>query len=137
MPRTKKSSAVLEKATKRLAGMKSIEPALDFGDGLSLSVLETELQDLQNQLFNYNMMLSTLDEAAGQMQATEKSINDRIERMLMGAAMRYGKSSLQYMQAGGTQRKPAKRSIVPTTAAPSAIPTTPIEEATLAMSALN
>ena len=136
MPRPKKSSAVLEKATKRLAGMKSIDPALDFGDGLSLSILETELQELQNQLFNYNMMLSTLDEAAGQMHATEQSINDRIERMLMGAAMRYGKSSLQYMQAGGTQRKSTKRSS-PTTSVNAAIPIVAFIPNSPAMAALN
>ena len=35
MPRLKKKSAALPNATKRLSGMRSIDPKLDFGAGFS------------------------------------------------------------------------------------------------------
>ncbi len=73
---------------------------------------DARIEALQTRLSSYNTMLSTLDEIAGQIELMEKELRSYSEKMLMGVATRYGKDSLQYMQAGGKQRKASKRSLV-------------------------
>jgi hypothetical protein len=108
MARLKRSSPVLEKAARRMAGMRSISDTLEFGDGLSLAEYNVRLQTLQTQLSSYNTMLSGLDEMKGRIALLEQELGSYSERMLMSVASRYGKDSLQYMQAGG---KPRKRTV--------------------------
>ncbi|BAY17296.1 hypothetical protein NIES21_31320 [Anabaenopsis circularis NIES-21] len=109
MARLKRGSTILDKATRRIAGMRSISETLEFGDGLSLTEYERRIQTLQTKLSNYNMMLSTLDEAMGQIQLLEQDLSSYSEKMLMSVRTRYGKNSLQYVQAGGKLRQQNKR----------------------------
>ncbi len=128
MARLKRSSKVLDKATRRIAGMRSISETLEFGDGLSLAEYDQRIQTLQAKLSSYNTMLSTLDEAVGQIKLLEQELSAYTEKMLMSVATRYGKTSLQYVQAGGKPRKSSKRPVgnaVPTTA-PTVAPTTAV-----------
>lgn len=105
MARLKRSSPALNKAVRRSSGMRSSSNTLNFGDGLSLENYEAQIQTLQLQLSSYNTMLSTLDEAGGRITLMEQELNRLSEKMLMSVATRYGKDSLQYMQAGGRLRK--------------------------------
>lgn len=109
MARLKRSSPTLEKALRRVAGMRSISPTLEFGDGLSLTEYDSRIQTLQTQLSNYNTLLSTLDEMAGRLSLIEAELRSYSEKMLMSVATRYGKDSLEYVQAGGKQRKSSRR----------------------------
>ncbi len=109
MARLKRSSSGLEKATRRMAGMRSINDTLEFGNGLSLAEYAARIQALQTQLSSYNTMLSGLDEMTGQLALMEQELQSYSEKMLMSVATRYGKDSLQYMQAGGTPRKHSTR----------------------------
>ncbi|HEY9643619.1 MAG TPA: hypothetical protein V6C57_24230 [Coleofasciculaceae cyanobacterium] len=129
MARLKRGSEVLEKATRRMAGMRSINPTLDFGDGLSLAEYNARIQTLQMQLSNYNTMLSGVDEAAGQIRLLEQELRSYSEKMLMRVAIQYGKDSLQYVQAGGKHRKRSTQRTV--SATPTAAVTVPIAEAVL------
>jgi uncharacterized small protein (DUF1192 family) len=104
MARLKKGSSVLEKATRRIAGMRSISDTLEFGDGLSLAEYDVRIQTLQTQLSSYNTMLSKLDEMKGRIALLEQELGSYSEKMLMSVVTRYGKNSLQYMQAGGKPR---------------------------------
>lgn len=131
MARLKRSSSGLEQAIRRLAGMRSISETLEFGDGLSLVEYDARIQALQTQLSSYNTMLSGLDEMTGQIGLMEKQLRSYSEKMLMSVAARYGKDSLQYVQAGGKPRKSRKRSTV--NAAPTTAPTATVE--TVALSA--
>jgi len=118
MARLKRSSRGLEQAIRRLAGMRSISETLEFGDGLSLAEYDARIQALQTQLSNYNTMLSTIDQMAGQTTLMEKELRSYSEKMLLNVAARYGKDSLQYVQAGGRQRKnsnPSGATTAPTT----------------------
>jgi hypothetical protein len=117
MARLKRSSSGLEQAIRRLAGMRSISETLEFGDGLSLVEYDARIEALQTQLSSYNTMLSTLDEITGQIELMEQELRSYSEKMLMSVAARYGKDSLQYMQAGGKQRKHhnSRSSTTPTT----------------------
>ena len=127
MARLKRGSSVLEKGMRRLAGMRSIHDPLEFGSGLSLAEYDVRLQALQGQLASYNTMLSTLDEMAGTVKQMEQELCSYSEKMLMGVVTRYGKDSLQYVQAGGKLRKRTTRQstiVMPTatTIAPAAVP---------------
>ncbi len=109
MARLKRSSPTLEKALRRIAGMRSISPTLEFGNGLNLTDYDSRIQTLQTQLSTYNTLLSTLDEMTGRLSLTEEELRGYSEKMLMSVATRYGKDSLQYVQAGGKQRKNLSR----------------------------
>jgi hypothetical protein len=124
MARLKRSSPVLEKATRRMAGMRSISDTLEFGNGLSLADYNVRIQTLQTQLSSYNTMLSTLDEMKGRIALLEQELGSYSEKMLMSVAACYGKDSLQYIQAGGKPRKHASRQSASATPAivPLAVP---------------
>ena len=115
MARLKRSSPGLEQAIRRLAGMRSISETLEFGNELNLTEYDNRIQALQTQISNYNTMLSTIDQMAGQTALMEKELRSYSEKMLLSVAARYGKDSLQYMQAGGRQRKSSKPSGTTTT----------------------
>lgn len=118
MPRLKRGSAVLNKAMRRIAGTRSISETLDFGNGLSVVEYDAHIQTLQTHLNDYNTMLSTLDEMAGKIELLEQDLRVYSEKILMSVATRYGKDSLQYMQAGGKIRKRSTRTTSETAIAP-------------------
>jgi hypothetical protein len=128
MARLKRSSIPLDKATLRISGMRSISETLEFSDSLSLAEYERRIQTLQTKLSNYNTMLSTVDEAVGQIKLLEQDLTSYSEKMLMSVATRYGKNSLQYMQAGGKPRKSSKRPVGNTAPATIAAVMTPNTE---------
>ncbi|MDZ8224634.1 hypothetical protein [Nostoc sp. ChiVER01] len=109
MARLKRSSPDLEKALRRIAGMRSISPTLEFGNGLSLKDYDSYIQTLQTQLSTYNTLLSSIDEMAGRLSLIEEELRGYSEKMLMSVATHYGKDSLQYIQAGGKPRKKSSR----------------------------
>lgn len=71
--RKKTSSAILAKATKRLSGLKSINPKLDFGNGKSVVSFEKEIVHMQSKLQEYNTLLSKADQASNELELLEKS----------------------------------------------------------------
>ncbi|MCC5622340.1 hypothetical protein [Nostoc sp. CHAB 5715] len=109
MARLKRSSPTLEKALRRIAGMRSISPTLEFGNGLNLTDYDSRIQTLQTQLSTYNTLLSSIDEMAGRLSLIEEELGGYSEKMLMSVATHYGKDSLQYVQAGGKSRKKLSR----------------------------
>ena len=108
MARLKRSSPTLEKALRRIAGMRSISLTLEFGNGLSLTNYDSRIQTLQTQLSTYTL-LSSIDEMAGRLSLIEEELRGYSEKMLMSVATHYGKDSLQYIQAGGKPRKKLSR----------------------------
>ena len=114
MTRQKRTSEILDKVSLRITGMRSIDTPLDLGDGYSLTEYETRQQALRQQLETYNTMLSAIDDAALQLQQSEKEMRNYAEHILLATAARYGRNSNQYMQSGGKIRgKSVRRSITP------------------------
>lgn len=101
MARRKRTSAVLETARQRLAGLKSITPAPDFGSDLTLDAFETQIGDFSDKLDEYNQKLSELDDLQNKIEAGEARLNDKNKRMLSATEARYGSDSSEYEQAGG------------------------------------
>jgi multidrug efflux pump subunit AcrA (membrane-fusion protein) len=117
MARQKRISTVVEKAQQRLAALTSVDPALDFGNNLSITAYRAEAADAQAKLDAYNTLLSQVDEAYNAFQSAEKSLRDLSERMLAGVASKYGKDSNQYEMAGGVRKSERKRPVRKKTAA--------------------
>lgn len=109
MPRKKRGSNTLDNAQRRVAGMKSIAPDLDLGDGLTVSHFTQQIELLQSQLGTYNEFLSFADRALSTVEDTERQLRNLSERMLIAVAARYGKDSYEYEMAGGTRKSERKR----------------------------
>ena len=82
MARSKRNSEVLDKATMRITGMKTIGEPLDFGNGFTLAEYEARFLALQSQLMSYNEMLDSIDGTATQIELMELELRGYSERML-------------------------------------------------------
>jgi len=105
----KKTSKTIEAARVRLAGLKSIDPALDLGNGVSVANFEAKIEQTDTSLENYNTSLSTADANQNIFETDEKDLKEFHERALLAVAAKYGKDSIEYEKAGGT-RKSERRS---------------------------
>jgi hypothetical protein len=109
MVRLKRSSQILEKAERRAAGLKSIDPSLNLGNGLSLRSYCRLMDRLREQIADYNETLALADRANRSVRDGEQKLRELSERMLIAVAARYGKDSPEYEMAGGTRRSNRKR----------------------------
>ncbi|WP_193199242.1 hypothetical protein [Nostoc sp. MG11] len=111
MSRRKRSSPVLKKAVRRAAGMDSIDPNLDVGNGLTLPAFSTLIETMRTKENAYNSALSNVDKLYREMLQTERELGDMTEHMLMGVGTRYGKSSVEYGMAGGVPKSQRRRGL--------------------------
>ena len=110
MARLRRGSQVLETARQRLAGLKSINPAPDFGTALTLAAYETMMTAFTSKLENYNQEVAALDDLQNSVEADEEKLNDMNKRMLSAAEAFYGGDSSEYEAAGGTRLSERKKS---------------------------
>jgi len=103
MSRKKRTSRALEKAELRSAGLKAIDPTLDFGDTHNLNNLTQLIEQLRIKIDAYNTALSVIDSSKTEIEELEKSLNNLSETMLIGVAFKYGKDSHEYEMAGGVR----------------------------------
>lgn len=104
MTRKKRTSRVLEKAELRVAGLKAVDPTMDFGDTRTMTNLTTQIEQLRTKLDSYNTALAVIDSAKSELEVLEKSLGDLTDKMLIGVAFRYGKDSSEYEMAGGVRK---------------------------------
>ena len=109
MARPKRNSTTLEAARQRLAGLKAITPAPDFGSALSLDGYEQEINAYSTKLDKYNESLSALDGLQNELDAAETNLNDKSKRMLAAVGAHYGTDSDEYEKTGGTRSSERKR----------------------------
>jgi uncharacterized protein YukE len=109
MARKKKSSSHYDSAVVRAAALRSIDPALDLGNGMTVAEYLERIVKLRNALDGYNTLLSQVDEKLNQVNALEKEVMDWSERMLAGVAARFGKNSDEYEMAGGRKKSERRR----------------------------
>jgi len=101
----------LDKGVTRLAAVKSIDAALDLGNGFTVANYETEVQKLSAKVNAYNTALSTLDDLHNDYVVQLQVLKDWNERVLTGVATKYGKNSSQYEMAGGKKKSERKKPI--------------------------
>ncbi len=99
----------LDKAERRIASLRSIDPNLDLGGGLTLGLYSQKADLLRSEVANYNESLSYSDRALNRVQETEQEMRNLSERMLIAVAAKYGKDSHEYEMAGGTRKSERKR----------------------------
>jgi len=109
MARRKKTSATLSKAEKRLSGLKSINPKLDLGNGITLASFEKEIVALRQTIETYNTLLSKVDDASNAVKEAEKGLSVVSENVLLSVKVKYGKDSSEYEMAGGTRLSERRR----------------------------
>lgn len=109
MARSKRTSAILESAHQRLAGLKSITPLPDYGAALKLTDYEADIKALSDKLDSHNELLSGVDQSQNEFEALEGALGDKNVRMLAATKAQYGPDSTEYEQAGGTRRSDRKR----------------------------
>ncbi len=109
MARLKRSSKVVDKAEKRLAGLITINSNLDLGNGLTTQSFTEEIDKLRQRLTGYNSALAAIDAATNEIAVAEKSLADLTEQMLIAVAYTYGKNSSEYTMAGGITKTTRKR----------------------------
>lgn len=109
MPRRKKKSAILAKAENRLEGLRTVDSKADLGNGVTLVTFNKEVNNLRQQLADYNTLLRKADDAANAIEATEKKLSVSAENVLLGVKMKYGKDSSQYEMVGGTRQSERRR----------------------------
>ena len=104
MTRKKRTSRILEKAELRAAGLKAIDPALDFGDICTVSHLSSQIEQLRTKIETYNTALAVIDSCKTEIDSLEKDLGDLTDKMLIGVAFKYGKDSREYEMAGGVRK---------------------------------
>jgi hypothetical protein len=104
MRQQKRNSSALTKAERRLEGLQTIHPDLDFGHGFSITDYNTKVQHLREKLAVYNQAKTMVDKAQNALVDAERELNNYSEHMLLSVASRYGKNSDEYEMAGGTRK---------------------------------
>ncbi|MBN3942570.1 MAG: hypothetical protein V7L21_06255 [Nostoc sp.] len=104
MSRQKRTYRVLEKAELRTAGLKAIDPTMDFGDGRNLESMTQLIEQYRTKIDAYNTALATIDSSKTEMDELDKNLSNLTEKMLIGVAFKYGKDSREYEMAGGVRK---------------------------------
>ena len=100
-----RGSATLDKAQRRLAQLESVDEHLDLGFGLTLAAYGQLVDKTREALQAHNVLLSDVAESRKRLGQLETDLADLSERMLRGVGIRYGKNSIEYDKAGGSNRK--------------------------------
>lgn len=111
MARRKRSSATLDNARQRLAGLKSIRDKEQLGPRLSVEAYEQRIIAFAAKLSEYNGMLALLDQLLNELQRQERELQTETARMLAGVGAHFGPDSSEYEQAGGTRKSERKRPV--------------------------
>jgi hypothetical protein len=111
MARKKIVSKIIDAANARLSGVKSIDPKLDLGNGLTVEIYTQKIEAASNSLNDYNTALSSADEKYGIQKEKELDLKDFHERMLLTVGGIYGKNSAEYEMAGGKKKSNRKKAV--------------------------
>ncbi|WP_341527315.1 hypothetical protein WKK05_33235 [Nostoc sp. UHCC 0302] len=109
MTQRKRNSIALTKAERRIEGMQTINPELNFSNGFSIATYNTKVIELREKLAAYNQAQTIVDKTHNALIEAERELNTYSEQMLLNVASHYGKSSDEYEMAGGTRRSDRKK----------------------------
>ena len=102
-------SAFVNKAQKRLDGLRSISTPCELGNGITDTTYEAEIKKVTTLLEAYNTALSNLDGLSTTLDAAEKKLGIYSTSVLSSVGTKYGLDSVEYEKAGGTRRSAIKR----------------------------
>jgi len=111
MAQRKRESASVNRATERANNLKSIDPELDLGNGLTLAAYDAKIKATKAENDTYNTMKSALDGQLDKVEEAEKDIDTMSVNMLAGVRIKHGDDSPEYEMAGGTRARDRKRPV--------------------------
>ena len=111
MARQKRTSQVLELARQRLAGLKSITPAVVLGGNLTVEAFEAEIEAYSTRRDGYNSKVADLDDETNQLDDHEERLNELNVRILAAVKAQYGPDSSEFEQLGGVRTSDRKRGV--------------------------
>lgn len=98
-------------AQTRLEALKTIDPDLDLGNGITVPHYEKILHLFNEKLSAYNKALERADELYNNAILALDDLKDMNEMMLTGIALKYGNASREYIMAGGRKRSDRKKPV--------------------------
>lgn len=122
MATLQRESADLQAATKRMNGLKAIDPtgALDLGNGHTMVSYQAEMDAVKTKLDGYNKARKELDALKNQLDAAEKTLAQKSSAILTAVGLKYTKDSNEYEQCGGVRASERKKPVRKATAAAAA-----------------
>ena len=111
MGRPKRRSPTIERAKRRCDAVSTIDPKLDFGEGLTVGAYAAKVKAGNEQLNTYNTLVTQTDAAAAELRELEAGVASLSRRILKGVASRFGEDSVEYGKAGGTRLSETKRPV--------------------------
>ena len=109
MSRLRKKSTVLEAARARLAALKAMKPAPNFGPTLAVEGYEAKIQSFAVQLDGYNQLLAELDEKLNDLLRDQAELHDWNLRIRAAVVALRGRDSSEYEMVGGVRSSERKR----------------------------
>ena len=97
--------------------MKSIDPDLDLGNGISVKTMEAAIKKVVDGISEYNTLLSQIDQKGNDTEGDIKALNELSSRALKGSEFKYGKESDEYEMFGGTRTSDRKKNAKPSAVA--------------------
>jgi phage shock protein A len=110
MSKQKTQSRILLIAERRLAGMVSIDPNLDLGQGRTVAAFRTMLERVKSQVAHYNAQIARLEGERNQVKAAESAMGEQNRDYLAAVGLHFGYDSTEFEQVGGKIRKKSRRS---------------------------
>jgi hypothetical protein len=107
--RRSRNSVALEISKRRLEKLRSIDPLLDFGGGMSIENFAKSINELDDLQASYNQNLSGLDGQLSIIKDKENALLEMRDRFLKLVGGKYGTDSTEYLNAGGVKKSDRKR----------------------------
>ena len=104
MAQKKRESEAVKRANTRAAKLKSIDPALDLGNGNTVTAYDKKILDVKKANDDYNTAKAGIDGQLDDVIGLEKDLDAMTVNMLSGVRIKYGADSSQYEMAGGTRK---------------------------------
>jgi hypothetical protein len=96
MLQEKVNSHVVTTAQLGIDKLRSIDPELDLGNGLTLDKFADDVQMIQAAIARYNTAAAELANMNRAMREQETGLRKDLNRLVMGVGAKYGEASTQY-----------------------------------------
>jgi hypothetical protein len=97
-------SKVLDQVQLRLSALKSIDPDLDLGDGLTIRSVTEQVQETRTDIDQYNTEASVIKQKYKTIREKEGKIADLSDRIVDGIAFKFGRKSDEYKMIQSIRR---------------------------------
>ena len=123
MSRMQRPSKIIAAAERRAAGLESIDPNLDLGNGYTLVAYRASIAATSAQENRSMMALAICDEERVKLKSMESGLAVQSDLYLKAVEVKHGRNSIAYKKAGGKLPGERRRSSrKPAAAAPPAVP---------------